>query len=402
MIFAFLNFLRGYLVIEAEGLFLERFINLAIKSNIFLWDIKKCSKNKMTLKISILGFKKIDKAAHATATIVRIKDRKGLPNFLHKHKKRKAFLIGIVLFGVIIVVLSSFIWSVEISGIDRIDENILRNELRSCGIDVGVIKYNHSPQEIKRKMMLSNPDIAWIWVDIKGTRAFVEVKERTEKPDIIPDDEPCNIIADCDGVIENTTILKGKVVVSEGDIVKKGDLLVSGVDDTTYTGPVMYHAGGEVYAMTWHEDGGLFPLKRTVKNKTNQTQSRFCLKIANWEMPIYPFSKIPFEKYEENTTEKTLKLWGDLYLPVSWKSKYIEEIKEETIGMSAEEAADFYAGELCKKMEQEFSADVKIINKDTSYEVQGDNIYVKCSLQCKEEIGQQAPLYKNDLEDSVD
>ena len=251
-------------------------------------------------------------------------------------------------------------------------------------------------------MMLLNPDIAWIWVDIKGTRAFVEVKERTEKPDIVPDGEPCNIVADCDGIIENTVILKGKTVVSEGDIVKKGDLLVSGVDDTNYTGPIMYHADGEVYAMTWHEESGVFPLTRTEKFKTGNSQSRFGVKIANWEVPVYPFSKIPFEQYDKNTEEKTLKLWGDLYLPASWKSYYIEEITENSVTMNEEEAFGFYTDELCKKMERQFSADVEIINKDANYELQGDKIYVKCSLQCREEIGQQAPLYKNDMEDSGD
>ena len=402
MIFAFLSLLRGYLVVEARGMFLERFINLAIKNNIFLWDIKKISKDTMTLKISIVGFKKIRKAAFTAKTRVRIKERKGLPIFLHKHKKRKAFLAGLFLFAAIISALSSFIWSVEITGIEKIDENVLKDELKYCGIDIGALKYNHSAQEIKREMMLQNPDIAWIWVDIKGTRAFVQVRERTEKPDVIPEDEPCNIVADTDGVIAETVVLNGRVVVSEGDVVKKGDLLVSGVDDTTYTGPVTYHSEGEIYAFTWHEDGGVFPLTRTEREKTGKTQSRFSLKIVNFEVPVYPFSKMAFEKYDENITEKMLKLWGDLYLPVWWKSSYIEEISEENYEMSAEDAYEYYADGLCKKMEQEFSADVEIINKDTSYEVQGNNIYVKCSLQCKEEIGEKAPLYKNDLEDTVD
>ena len=402
MIFTFLTFLRGYLIIEARGMFLERFINLAIKNNIFLWDIKKSSKDTMTLKISIAGFKKIRKAAYTTKTSVRIKEKKGLPIFLHKHKKRKAFPAGLILFAAIIVVLSSFIWSVEITGIEKIDENLLKEELKDCGIDIGTLKYNHSAQEIKREMMLLNPDISWIWVEIKGTRAFVQVKERTEKPEVIPEDEPCNIVADIDGVIAETVVLNGKIVVSEGDVVKKGDLLVSGVDDTTYTGPVTYHSEGEIYAFTWHENEGVFPLSRTVRNKTGETQSRFSLKIANFEIPIYPFSKMNFEKYDENTKETVLKLWGDLYLPLSWRASYIEEVSEESCEMSAEDAYEFYAGELCKKMEQEFSADVEIINKNTSYEVQGGNIYVKCSLQCKEEIGEKAPLYKNDLEETID
>jgi similar to stage IV sporulation protein len=70
MIFKFFRFLRGYLIIEIQGQFLERFINLAIKSNIFLWDIEK-TQCRMTLKISTKGFKRIRKAARKTHTKVK-------------------------------------------------------------------------------------------------------------------------------------------------------------------------------------------------------------------------------------------------------------------------------------------------------------------------------------------
>ena len=393
MIFSIIVFLRGYLVIEASGFFIERFINLAAKNNIFLWDIQKKNQTTAELKISIGGFKKIQKAAKTTKTTVTIKERRGLPLVLNKHKKRKAFFAGILLFAATIAVLSSFIWSVEITGTEKTDNKVLRDELRTCGIDTGVIKYNHSAQEIKRQMMILNPDIAWIWVDIKGTRAFVEVKERTEKPDIIPESEPCNIAAETDGVVSEMSVLEGKPVVGIGDVVKSGDLLVSGVDDSKHTGPVTYHANGEIYAATWYEDFGVFPLSRTDTVKTGNSQSRFYIKIGSFEIPVYPLSKLKFEKYEEHNEEKMLRLWGDLYLPVFWKSSYIEETSEAKYKMSAEEARDFYGRELCEKIKKTLRDDVEVTKNDITFDVQGDNIYVKCSLQCREEIGKQIPLY---------
>ncbi len=402
MIFTLLKLLKGYLVIEAKGDFLERFINLAVSSNIFLWDIKKTSPKTATLRISITGFKRIQKAARVTGTSVRIIRRRGLPNFLNKHRKRKAFFGGILLFALITATLCSFIWSVEITGTEKTDQNVLRSELASCGIKAGAWKFGHSAQKIKREMMLKNPDISWIWVDIRGTRAFVEVRERTEKPDMIPENEPCNIIADCDGVIVDMTVLSGRAVVSGGDVVKKGDLLISGVDDTLHTGPVTYHANGKVYAFTWHADEGVFPLEITEKKKTGREETRYSVKIGNVEIPVFPLTKTGFEKYEETTEEKTLKLWGDLYMPVSQTTKRLTEITEEKRTLSAEEAKNHYQEILCKKMEQTFSADTEIINTDTKYNVQGGDIYVNCSLQCKEEIGKEAPLYKNDLEETLD
>ena len=402
MIFTLVNMLRGYLVILAEGNFLERFINLAVKNRIFLWDIRKISPTAASMRISLAGFKRIQKAARATGTAVKISEKRGLPNFLNKHRKRKAFFLGILLFALITGVLCSFIWSVEITGTVNIDENRLRDELRECGISAGSLKYGHSAQKIKREMMLKNSDIAWIWVDIRGTRAFVELTERTEKPEVVPENEPCNIIAARDGVITDMTVLRGKPVVSAGDVGKKGDLLISGVDDISHNGPVTYHSEGGVYALTWHEDEGIFPLEITEKKKTGETQTRFFLKIGGAHIPVYPFSKIPFEKYDSSTDEKILKLWGDLYLPVSFNSEKVWEYVEEKRIMSAEEACGYYAESLCKKIENDFGDKTEIINKDTSYEAEGDSIYVKCSLQCREDIGVKARLYKNDMEETVD
>ena len=67
-----LNYIIGYVNIKVESYFLERFINLAIKSNIFLWDIKKRSRNTATMKVSVRGFFHIRKAARKTRVKVKI------------------------------------------------------------------------------------------------------------------------------------------------------------------------------------------------------------------------------------------------------------------------------------------------------------------------------------------
>lgn len=399
MIFTFINFLRGYLIIEATGFFIERFINLAIKNNIFLWEIKKSAKNKATMKISIKGFKKIRNAARKTGTTVRIKEKKGLPLFLYRHRRRKAFYAGILLFALILAALTSFIWSIEITGNEKIDKNLIREELRACGIDIGVVKYNHSSQQIKQEMLLRVPELSWIWVDIRGTRAFVEVKERTQKPEIIPADEPCNIVAGIDGVITEMIITGGTPVAAVGDIVKKGDLLVSGVNDSAYEGVILTHSTGEIYATTWRELSEIFPMTRSVFTPSGEARTRYSVTLGSLNVPLFSFGKIDFKSYDTKESHTQLKLWGDIYLPVVWKADTLEELIESEVRMSAEQAAEYYGEVLHSKIIQDSLQDTEVKGRSIAYEIIGENIQVTCTLEFREEIGQKIQIYR---EESLD
>lgn len=54
----FFNFLRGYVFLGVRGFFLERFLNLCLKKDICLWDVKYGGENSLEMKMSINGLKK--------------------------------------------------------------------------------------------------------------------------------------------------------------------------------------------------------------------------------------------------------------------------------------------------------------------------------------------------------
>ena len=396
MLVKIINFFRGYLVIEASGAFIERFINLAIKSKIYLWDIEKKDTNKACMKISFRGFHRIRKAAFKTKTRVRIIEKKGLPPYLYKRRKRKAFLCGIAVFAAVILLLRSFIWSVEIEGEGKIEKNKVRDALRSCGIDVGVVKYNHNLRGIQSEMMKKVPELSWIWVEIRGTRAIVSIKERTEKPEI-ESDAPCNIVADCDGVISKAVVRDGQRMVSEGDVVKRGQLLISGVIEGSDM--QLRHAEGEIYATTWHEKSGSFPLSKTKEEKTGRIYKKRSLIAGSITVPIYHFNRKPYNNCNVSEDEYTLHLWGDLYLPLRFKTETMEETNVIKYDLTPEEAALYYSEILYKELEEELKEGTQILGKNMTYSEKGNGIELKCTLTCNEEIGQIREIRtKNDTE----
>ena len=393
MIFTLVNFLRGYLIIEAVGGFGERFINLLVKNNICIWAVKRISPDTVRMKIRVSGFKRIRSAVRKTRVKIRIIEKRGLSLYIHKHRRRKAFFVGVLTFIVILCFLTSFIWSVEVTGLEKIDKNVIINELKSCGIYVGVIKYNHSSFEIKQKMLLSIAELAWIHVDIRGTRALVEVKERSDKPPIVEADKPCNIIASVDGVIDKAIVKYGVAQKGEGDVVKKGDLLVSGTADSKPFGTRFLHSQAEIFAFTWYEQTDEFPMKKTVTEKTGEAEKRHIFSIGGKELTVYPFGKILYQEYEETRNEYNLKLWGDFYLPLVYISSHCDETRTLTEPLSEEEAVNYYSTKLYKKIESSFMNDTEIIDKNYTYEINEDKIKIRCTVKCREQIGVMSEIY---------
>lgn len=397
MIFSILHYLRGFLVLQLHGACLERFINLCVRHGIYLWNIRKESDTRATANVSIRGFFHMREAARKTKTRVRILRKRGLPLFLHRHRKRRAFIAGILLFSLILTLLSSFIWTIEIDGTEKIDKNLLRNALRSCGLDVGVLKYTLKASDIKDDMLREIPALSWLWVEVRGTRAFVHVREKTPKPEIVPAHLPANIVADRDGVIVSCTAARGTARVQEGDTVQKGTLLISGTVETKHGGTLLVHAEGVVRAKTWRSASGTFPLSKKTETDSGEVKTRYGIRFGSFLLPLHG-KNAPFETYRTESESTPLRLWGDLYLPVTLEKDTLYKTNVSFDKLRADEAALFYGQTLLEDIE--IPADGEIINTEYTHILNEDGtITVTCTVECIEEIGETREILEGTEDD---
>lgn len=399
MIFSLLHYLRGFLVLRLDGPYIERFINLCVRQGIYLRSIRKEGADRATAHISVPGFFRIREAARKTKTRIRILRKRGLPMFLHRHRRRGAFVGGMLLFVLIIALLSSFVWAIEIDGTEKIDKNMVRNALKSCGLDVGVLKYTLKASAVQADMLREMPELSWLWVEVKGTRAFVHVREKTPVPEIVPAGRPANIVAKRDGVIVSCTATRGTALVQEGDTVQKGSLLISGTVETKYGGTLLVHAEGSVRAKTWQTKSGTFPLAKRTEVDNGQVKNRYSLYFGRQKVALHG-KKPPFATYRTETRNTHLKLWGDLYLPlvIEKNTHYGTEVGYETL--SPEEAADYYGQMLFAEMEM--PEDGEIINTEYSHILNADEtVTVTCTVTCIEEIGETREILEETEDDGT-
>lgn len=395
MFFLIYNYIRGFLELKLTGLYLERFLNLCVRSGIYLWRIRKISQKEATACVSIPGFFRMRDASKKTGTRVHILKKRGLPLYLHRHRRRRGFILGFILFTIILSLLSSFIWSIEIDGTEKIDKNIIRNALISCGLQEGVIKYNIKASDIKSEMLRRVPSLSWIWVEVKGTKAFVHVREKTPAPPIVPLDRPCNIVAKKDGVITDFIASRGTLKTEKGSVVKKGALLISGTVETKHGGTLLVHAEGSVHAKTWYTKTESFPLLYKTDTETGNKKTAYKLHLGNFTIP---FGGVPYTSYRPEYAEMRPRLFGNMYLPFWIEKNTAYETQAASVLFTPEEAVSFYGEMLSKEMP--IPPDAQIINTEYTYILTDtENITVTCTVSCIEEIGEIREILEEPYDD---
>jgi len=116
-------------------------------------------------------------------------------------------------------------------------------------LNEGKLKNRVNLREVENSVLKQMNGISVINIKFIGTRARVEIVERTMPPDILPLDKPTNIVASKDGIITKVLSYKGQPLVQVDDYVKKGQILISGViTDKTNVPSKIVHAMGIVSA----------------------------------------------------------------------------------------------------------------------------------------------------------
>ena len=201
------NYILGYIRISVEGYYIERFINICRNNKITIWKIKRDKNVKIDLDVGIGDLKKVAKIAKQTKCKIKILRKKGLPFIFNKYKKRKIFFIFLIFIIILLGISSNFIWNIDIKYENDQQIDNLYQDIVDSGLTIGKMKSKVNTKEIINKIRLNRDDIAWIGIEMKGTNAIVRVVKSTAKPEIIDEEQYCNIVSDKQGII---TKINGK------------------------------------------------------------------------------------------------------------------------------------------------------------------------------------------------
>lgn len=330
LVLRFFRFLFGYVSFSARGGFPERFLNLCRHNNILLWELR-CSDSVITACTDCGGYKKIHSVARKSGMKVRITKKHGLPFFLERHSRRVGVLIGACFCVAAVIILSTRIWSIDVTGNVRVPSETIIGAFEELGVKKGVAgsKINISSTEIAALKKL--PEISWININISGSVAVIEVRETVESPEIDENDStPTDIVAARDGQIVILRPFNGTQEQVIGNPVLKGDLLISGVEENGDKTVSFCRASGYVVARTNRKISISQPDKLSVKRAVEQSKS-YVLNFLSFSIPL---GRV---KAENAYFEKSELFINGVTLPAGITECTQTVYKEEEITLSKEQ-----------------------------------------------------------------
>ena len=380
------NYIIGYIRISIEGYYIERFINICRNEKITIWNLKRDKNVKLELNIGIKDLKRVAKIAKQTKCKMKITRKKGLPFIFNKYKKRKLFFVFLIVIIIILAISSNFIWNIQIIEEDKQNIENLYQDVIDSGLAIGTMKSKINTKDIINKVRLKRDDIAWIGIELKGTNAIVRTVKATAKPDIVNDEDYCNIVSDKQGIITKISAQNGTIAVKVGDTVNVGTTLINGWMEGKYTGIRYVHAKGEIQAKVWHTKSKKIPYNTTERTETGNIENKYQIKINNFEINLSKrLSK--FKIYDTIVEENKFKIFSDFYLPISLIKTTNKEVKEEQKKYEIEEAKNLGIQQLQDELDNEIENKEKIVNKITNTYEKEDGVEVYVTYEVLEDIG---------------
>ncbi len=294
----FVRFIFGYIRFTARGGFPERFLNLCRLNKIILWNLKS-NNGIISACTDCAGYKRIRSVARKSGMKVRIKRKHGLPFFLNNHKRRVGIVAGMFLSAAVLLILSTRIWSIDVIGNVTVPSEKIIGTFEELGVKKGVSGAKIDIKSTEFTALQKLKELSWLNINISGSKALIEVREAVESPDITEDNAPSDIVAARDGIITIIRPFNGTAEQKIGDIVVRGDLLISGIEENGDKTVSFCKADGYVVARTNRSMEYSQPEKVKIRRAV-KTKKRYILNFLSFDIPLGRINKENsyFEKSE--------------------------------------------------------------------------------------------------------
>lgn len=380
------RYLYGFVRIRIERGFTERFFNLCNIKGISLWDVEYGDKG-VSLNIYASDFSKLRQIREKSGVTIKIIYKKGLYFFYKKHKNRTALFVGMAFTILFMFVMNMFLWNIEVTGINSLSDEQITEVTEKLGLRIGMFVPTFDENEVSRMAVnYFDGKISWMAINIKGSKATIEVRDYIEKEDKKRGEEPCNFISDYDGIIINTNTFSGEQKAFPGQTVKKGSLLISGVYENTDGSTNYIHSDGLFSAMINRSFKKNYPSENTFFH-VNPEKEYHIIELMHLKFPL---SYNAFFKTKNELSYSSHLTFEESKLPFTIKKTAIlnEEYPEKERLPLVFCIDDFTSSEY-----KTFSMS-EILKSDYIISISNTGISITCNYKSIDFIGKKVPIKK--------
>lgn len=377
--------ITGELEVTVTGLSPEKLLNIALKNQISLSNIKRLSYTQLCFNIGPADYNRLKKLLPEGRYKLNIGSSRGLSLMLYAFKTRYCLIAGIIISIILVSVASSRIWFVKVRGCERVSIQSVVQLLESYGLKAGASVSGEELDEMEKRLVQDIPDISWAGISRRGVNIYAYIKESSDLPESTPINEPADVIALKDGVVEKVTVLQGRAVVTQGQTVRAGDVLISGqliYQDLPYQ---YIYALGSVQARIWYSGERKIPLIQSETVRTGNKAVVRTMQILGQNIPLE--GENPFDSYELESREQDVMNLG---IPVTIITQTFYETEERQYSITPEKALELGKSDLEQELSAQIPQDAEILKTQSSIKtVEGENaVIVSMFIETLEQIGQ--------------
>ncbi len=370
------RYFSGYVEVKLSGENLEGLINEALVHDLALWDISRLKRDEALVVVPLYHLWPFIRLSRNRRCRLSIQKRGGFPFVLGQLKQRKGLLVGASLFFVLAYLGTSFLWSYEVMGNERLSDAQIVKMVQDYGVVPGRSMYNIDFVDLQSRFLIDHDDdFSWITFGREGTKLLIKVQERSLS--LSGDLRPAHLVARHDGVIKNVLVMKGTALVKKNTSVKAGDILIAGEEyhqrvqqlDGTYIPagePELVRAKGIVQGEVIYRATGICPLQEEIIKESGAIKKQVVLRYNDQEFLLKGDMEKPFELFRTEIVTKNLLHWQDYDVSIQWiATTYFEQqpqIKEYTLSEAYHEA-EVRAKE---KLQQKLGNSIELIKENVT------------------------------------
>lgn len=394
MMLALLNLVGGWYELMGKPGEAAAFCNICMKGCYPYWQFRQ-DEEGFTVRVRRRIWRELAVECTAAGLSLCCLREGGLPQVLRRYRRRWGLIIGMIFFVGVVWLSGRFVWNIEVTGTDRYHPRDVLEELASQGFGVGTYIPDVDVRELQNRVLISSDRFAWISVNLFGTTAQVEVVELAARQIPKRETAPANLVAAVDGQITRLELRSGWPSVAVGDVVRSGELLVSGLGETKDARTLTARAEGKVYAQVVHELSVEIPLDYEVKRYTGEKKREKRIIFFGKEINLFTKTGILGGSCDTIENERILSFFGQVSVPVSFLTTthlaYVIEPARRT-----EEAALALAELELRQQTDALCAEAELVQRNLRTTVTDTAVRLDCTIWCIENIAQTQPITLGD------
>ncbi|MGN1410873.1 MAG: sporulation protein YqfD [Eubacteriales bacterium] len=361
--------------------------DIMYKNGIAFEREKRLDSGGISFTVRESGWKILSSEAEKRCICLNFSSVHGLPQALNFMKKRPMLPAGFLVFLIWMSYSSKIIWDIKIEGNTKTDSAEIISLLDELGCGIGDYYPKINFNQLHADYAAKQHDIAWLSVFMNGTVAEVQVRELyADTREKHPLGTYANVVAGCDGIVEDINVFEGQACVVRGQLVRKGQVLISGVVEGK-DGEFRYeYAAGEVKCKTSDSVSEKVSLIQQKKVYTGREKTKYSIKIFKNSINLFIKGGIEYSVYDKIDMIEKLCPFGLCEVPV-WinKTVYREyELVDEEI--SADDAGERAMTSLNEKI-RALTSDAELEYKEMRSGFVDGEYTLECMLYLSRDIG---------------